>query len=392
MSGKTVAILGGGWGGLAVAHDLRGLLGEEHRILVVERSESFSLCTSHLWLMTGERPSPRAIRRPMARIARPGIQWVPAEVVRIDPDARAVETSSGTVEADYLVLALGAELAPNRVPGLTESGYNLYDMEAAAELSQVLAETREGHVVLLIAGIPFRCPAAYEAAFLMEWLFRKRGVRDRVQIAIYTPEKQPMPVAGPAVGEALRSMLAARSIDYHPQRTVARVDRTSHTVVVDGDEIAFDLLITVPPHRAPEAVVAAGLTDTTGYVPVHPQTLEILGRVDSLETRFPHIFAIGDLTAIRLMNGMLLPKAGVFAEAEAQVVAENIAAEIEGAKPKARFNGNGFCYIEVGDGMAAYGSGDFYAYPEPAITLQPPAPEYKQAKEQFERVLDMWFE
>lgn len=160
------------------------------------------------------------------------------------------------------------------MPGLTESGYNLYDMEAAAELRQALAETREGHVVLLIAGIPFRCPAApYEAAFLMEWLFRKRGVRDRVQIAVYTPEKQPMPVAGPVIGEAVRSMLAARSIDYHPQRTVATVDRSSHTVVLDGAEIAFDLLITVPPHRAPEAVVAAGLTDTTGYVPVHPQTL-----------------------------------------------------------------------------------------------------------------------
>jgi len=113
--------------------------------------------------------------------------------------------------------------------------------------------------------------------------------------------------------------------------------------------------------------------------------------VDTLETRFPHVFAIGDLTAIRLMNGMLLPKAGVFAEAEAQVVAENIAAEIEGVKPRARFNGNGFCYIEVGDGMAAYGSGDFYAYPGPTITLQPPAPEYKHAKEQFERVLDTWF-
>jgi sulfide:quinone oxidoreductase len=186
-------------------------------------------------------------------------------------------------------------------------------------------------------------------------------------------------------------MLAERRIDFHPQHTVSRVDGESRTVHFDQDVVPFDLLIAVPPHRAPRVVTEAGLTDATGYVPVHPQTLELLADAETLETRYPGTVAIGDIAAIRLMNAMLLPKAGVFVEAQARVVAENIAAQIAGREPRARFDGRGFCYLEVGDGMAAYAAGDFYAYPAPRIVMEQPSVEHKRAKEEFERVLDTWF-
>jgi len=292
--------------------------------------------------------------------------------------------------ATDIVIALGAELAPDAVPGLREHALNLYDPDGAVAIRDALTSITAGRVVVAIARTPFRCPAApYEATMLAEWMLRRRGVRDRVEIALYTPEKQPMPVAGPAVGSALRSLLVDRGIDYRPERTLTGV--TPGSALFGDDEVPFDLLIAVPPHRAPAAILAAGLTDATGYVPVHPQTLEILSDPETLEKREPAVFAIGDATSIRLMNGLLLPKAGVFVEAQARVVAANIAAEIRGEEPRARFDGRGFCYIEEGDGLAAYGSGNFYAYPEPRITLDAPSAAYKRAKHEFERVLDTWF-
>ncbi len=392
VSAKTVVVLGGGWGGLAAAHALRELLPVEHRIRLVERSGTFSLCTSYLWLMTGERRDPDQIRRELGRLSRPGIEWVHDEITRIDPATRSIETTSGRLDADYVVIALGAELAPDVIPGLAASAHNLYDIRDVARLHKVLSGFREGRLVILIARTPFRCPAApYEAALLAEWMLRKNGVRAQVDVALYTPEPQPMPVAGPAVGNALRAFLAERGIRYQPNRAVVRVDGSSRRLHFPDETVPFDLLMAVPPHRAPGPVVEAGLTDASGYVPVHPQTLEILADHETLETRFPGVYAIGDVTAIRLMDAMLLPKAGVFVEAEARVVAENIAAQIEGREPMARFDGRGFCYVEVGDAMAAYGSGDFFAFPVPTVTLDAPSAAYRRAKEEFERLLETWF-
>ena len=116
---KTIVILGGGWGGLTAAHHLRALVASEHRILVIERSATFSLGVSNLGLMTGERET-HQIRRDMAKLNHAGIEWVHAEIRGVDPEARTVETDGGTYAGDYLVLALGAELAPGLIPGFEE--------------------------------------------------------------------------------------------------------------------------------------------------------------------------------------------------------------------------------------------------------------------------------
>jgi sulfide:quinone oxidoreductase len=289
MSGKTILVLGGGWGGLTVAHVLRGLLEDHHRVMVVEKNEWFSFYPENLWIMTGERAYPDDPRRDMRSLAHPGIEWVHADVRHLDAEARRVETTAGSFQGDYVVLALGAELAPEAIPGFG-AAYNLYEARQAAELRTALAGFEAGEIVVLITRVPFRCPAApYEAAFLVEWLARQRGTRDRVPIALYTPEKLPMPVAGPAVGGALRDLLVEHGIDYRPEHVVSRIDGAARRIVFNGNEVSYDLLIGVPPHRAPQVVVDAGLVDGTGYVPTHPQTLELLSDPDTLTTRFPGV-------------------------------------------------------------------------------------------------------
>ena len=394
MADTTILILGGGWGGLTAAHHLRGLVSSKHRILVIERSTTFSLGVSNLGLMTGERESVRQIQRDMSKLKRPGIEWIHAEVRGIDPEARTVETDVGTLSGDYLVLALGAELTPGSIPGFAESAFNLYEAEEAASLHDALERFEGGRIVVLVAGAPFRCPAApYEAAMLVEAWTRKNGIRGAVDLHLYTPESIPMAVGGPAIGQALVGLMDERGISHHFGHQVTEIDNASRALrFKEEEEAPFDLLIGVPPHRAPVVLQRAGLVDATGYVPVHPQTLKLLSDPDTLQVKYPGVYAIGDVAAIRLMNAMLLPKAGVFAEGEAQVVAAAIAADINDSATPGVYDGNGFCYVDVGDGLAAYGSGDFYAHPGPRITLEDPSAESREAKEKYEELLDTWFD
>jgi sulfide:quinone oxidoreductase len=393
MAEKTILILGGGWGGLTAAHHLRGLVSSEHRVVVIERSATFSLGVSNLGLMTGERESVRQIRRDMAKLKRPGIEWVHAEVRGVDPVTRSVETDAGSFWGDYLVLALGAELAPDSISGFAESAHNLYEATEAAALHDELKRFQGGRIVVLVAGAPFRCPAApYEAAMLVEAWARENGIRDQVEIDLYTPESIPMAVAGPAVGEALCALMDERQIVHHFNRQVTGIEKASRTLWFGEEKVFYDLLIGIPAHRAPPVLKQAGLVDAGGYVPVHPQTLELLSDPDTLQVHYPGVYAIGDVAAIRLLNSMLLPKAGVFAEGEAQVVAAAIAADINGQPRPGVYDGNGFCYVDVGDGLAAYGTGNFYAYPGPRVTLEDPSPQGRRAKQEYEELLDIWFD
>jgi sulfide:quinone oxidoreductase len=377
MSNKTILVLGGGLGGIMAAANLRRLCAPEHRIVVIERNATFSLHMANLWLMTGERQRPEEGERDLSRLAEHGIEWVQAEILDIDPVARTVGTSAGAFAGDYLVIALGAERHPEAVPGFAEAALDLYQAAGALRIRQALESFDGGRVIVLVARTPFSCPSApYEAAFLVDTLLRQRSVRQRCEIAVYTPEDLPMPVAGPDVGAELVKMLKEREIEFHAEQIVMKVDPVARIARFELEDTKFDLLIGVPPHSAPQALRAAKLVDASGWVPVDPSTLR---------TRHPGVYAIGDVTSIRLPVGMFLPKAGVFADEEARVVAENIAAEIAGKAAASRFDGRGFCYIEVGDDMAAYGSGNFYGIPAPTITLEPPSPRYRKEKHELER-------
>jgi len=382
--GKTVMVLGGGIGGVVTASRLRKLLGREHRVVLVEREADHLFQPSLLWLMLGWR-SPNQIVRPVARLARRGIEVVRGNVERIDAARRAVVVSGRERTADYLVVALGAELAPETVPGLVGAGHNLYTLAGASALRDALATFGVGRVAVLVSAMPFKCPAApYEAAMLLEYALRQRGVRNTVTIDLYTPEPGPMPVAGPEVSKQVRQMVEGKGIGVHTEHAVKAIDPQARRIdFANGATARFDLLAYVPPHRAPAVIKDAGLTGPSGWVTVDRATLA---------TSFAGVYAVGDVTGIPLAIGKPLPKAGVFAHGEAEVVAGNIAAEIEGRTPAARFVGHGECFVETGDGRAGYGSGNFYAEPAPQVGLRPPSWWLHLGKLAYEKFwLYRWF-
>jgi sulfide:quinone oxidoreductase len=332
---------------------------------------------SNLWLLSGERRHREEAARDYSKLGQRGIEVVNASIEAIDPASRTVRTTAGTLQADYLVVALGASRSPQSLSGFAECAFDLYDAEGAKRAHDALQAFRHGRIVILVTRTPISCPAApYEAAFLIDSLFRSRGLRDGIEIEIYTPEDRPMPVAGAHVGSALATMLEERGVALHPEQIPMKIDVGSRRVLFELEDASFDILLGVPPHVAPAAVRESGLTDASGWIPVDATTLA---------TRYAGVYAIGDVTAIRLANGMFLPKAGVFADAEARVVAERIAGELNDSATARSYDGRGFCYIEVGNGQAAYGVGTFYGTPGPRISLESPSHGFRREKVELER-------
>ncbi len=373
----TVVILGAGIGGLVAAHELRRRLERRHRIVLVDREAEHRFQASYLWVMMGWR-KPAQITRSLSPLREKGIEFRQAAVEAIDPSGRTIRTDNGSLSYDYLVVALGAALATDETPALAAAGLTPYTLDGAQRLHSAWRELDGGSVAVVIADLPFRCPAApYETALLLDTGFRKRGVRDRVTLSLFTPEPQPMPVAGPAVGQALQSILEERRIAYTLDAKLANVDPQSRQLEFqDGSRAGFDLLVYVPAHRSPTPVGESSLAGAGGWIPVDARTLR---------TGADNVYAIGDVAAIKLSNGMMLPKAGVFAHEEAAVVARRIAAEIEGKEAAAEFGGWGACFVEIGGGKAAYGSGNFLQDPEPAMTLEPPTRSWHMNKVLFEK-------
>jgi len=383
-SAKTIVVLGGGIGGSTMVRVLRARLPSTHRVILVERDAQHVFPPSLLWLMVGHRRE-QQISRPFARMKKAGIDIVQGEIERIDPQNRSVQIGGTNIAADYMVVALGADLAPASIPGLTEAGHNFYTLSGAQSLDRARGELHHGNLVVLVAGVPFKCPAApYEAAMLLEADVRKRGLHGRVSVSLYTPEPGPMPVAGPQVSAMVRQLVESRGVSVNTEQVVSKVDPAGRRIhFKSGMVVSFDLLAYVPPHCAPAVVRTSGLIDESGWVPVNRQTLE---------TKFPGVYAIGDVTGIPLVTGKPLPKAGVFANAQAEVVANNIAHAIVGSGKPRTFDGYGSCFIEIGDHRAGFGSGNFYAEPAPQIRLRDPGILLHLGKVAYEKYwLHHWF-
>ncbi|MHB0915221.1 MAG: NAD(P)/FAD-dependent oxidoreductase [Thermoleophilia bacterium] len=375
--GASIVILGGGAGGLVAAYHLRRKLTGRDRIVVIDRSPDHLFQSSLLWHAVGQRRADQ-IRRPLADLSRKGVEFINEEVTEIDAAARQVRTTSQVVEYDYLIVALGAQLKPEDVDGFDEMAFNLYDLEGTAKIHAALDAFTGGKVGVLVTDMPFKCPAApYEAALLVASFLRKKGLSDKSEVHVYTPEHQPMPIAGPAMGDALAKFLQKRGIHYHPLFTFEKMNPSERTIVASGGEPQqMDLLLAVPPHRAPEVVRTSGLIGSSGWMHTDPHTME---------TEHEGVYAIGDVNNIRLANGKNLPMAGVFAHYEAQVVAERILADIEGRTSDASFNGKGYCWLELGGGKAGFAGGNFYSEPEPKVRLYPPLRAWHWSKVLFEK-------
>lgn len=381
MAQPSVLILGGGIGGVSAANALRKLLPRGHRIVLVDREASFTLAASFLWVMNGAR-TPAQVSRPLDRLQRKGIEVVHGEVERIDPRLREVVVSGETLRAEHLVVALGAEFALDAIPGLAGAGHTFCTLGGAIGLRDALRQFRGGRIVLLTAAPAYKCPAApYEAAMLIDADLRSRGVRGAVELSLYSAEPGPMGVAGPDVSAAVRGMVEEKGVVYRPNHQVARIEGRE-AIFANGVRADFDLLSYVPPLRPPKALAGSGLVDGSGWVTVDRQTLE---------TSFPGVHAIGDVTLIPLAMGKPLPRAGVFAHGQAEVVARNIARSVLGRGSPARYDGHGACFIETGDGKAGYGSGNFYAEPLPAVQVRKPGRTWHAGKVLLEKqILFQW--
>jgi len=377
MPATTTLILGGGFGGIAAANELRRLLPVAHAITVVDKTSHFHVGAGKTWIMLGER-TVEQISRSRRALLDPAVRFVQADVVGLDLPNRTVITDREPLRWDHLILALGADLNPAAVPGLAEAAYSFYTVEGAERLRDALARFDGGDVVILIPKVPFKCPPApYEGAMLLHHAFGSRGLTGKVRIAVYTVEGAPMPTAGAEMGQFIKDELAARGIEYHPLAVTSRVDAAARCVVFEnGLEVAYDLLIAIPPHEAPRAVRDAGLTNPSGWVPVDPQTLRVKTPPDAGEAA---VYAIGDIAAVPLPGRfkpdvpLALPKAGVFAEAQGRVVAQRVAAEILGGVPGEPFDGRGFCYLETGGGHAVRAEGAFFDLPHPIMRKRSPS-------------------
>jgi sulfide:quinone oxidoreductase len=377
-----ILILGGGFGGLTVASDLkRRLRGGDHEITLVDRSEHFTMGLRKLWAVVDIEDYGVGTRSRQLLNLR-GIEFLTRDITRIDPDERRIETSHGGLEADYLVIALGAETRPDLVPGLEEHTHDVWSEKGVPGLKEALASIEEGHVAVVIAGVPYACPPApYECAMLIDDYLRERGVRDKTRVTVATLQPILLPNAGKAGSDWLAAQLEKRDIEFRVGHKVERFEE-GKAVFAEG-ELRAELIVAVPPHRAPAVVGASGLAGDGDFVQVDAATLE---------TEWEKVFAIGDVTQIKLANGLPLPKAGIMAELEGNRVAAAIAADILGGAAAPEFDGKGFCYLETSKRHAAMLEGDFYATPEPMVELKEPSEKNFEAKHIFEAErLARWF-
>ncbi|MFA5779340.1 MAG: FAD/NAD(P)-binding oxidoreductase [Elusimicrobiota bacterium] len=382
MNSKTIIVLGGGSGGVVCADELRKKLDKKHRIILIDKNEKHLFYPSLLWLIFGWR-KPEQIQRPLNLLNKREIEFIHGEVEEINLKNSLISVNGRKLNYDYLVISLGAELNKSGLPSVakTDKIFNFYCLEDAKLASEVIGNFTNGKIAILVYSLPFKCPAApYEAALLLDYFFTKKNLRDKTDIQIFTPEILPMLTAGAMLGNAVKQMVEQRNIKFNPGLKFISIDGEKQEIKFENNRVEhFDLLLVVPPHQAPKVVKDAGLTGESGWVSVDSKTLQ---------TKYENVFAIGDVTSIKLPNGKILPKAGVFAHYQAEVVAKNIANEIKGNDKKTEFNGKGSCFLEMGYGKAGYASGDFYASPDPAIKLHKPSKIWHIGKILFEK---WWF-
>jgi len=364
----SVLVLGAGFGGLELSSRLSQELGDHFDVTLIDRAEAFVFGFSKLDVMFGKRTL-EAVRVPYHDLATPHVRFRQETVTAIDPDARRVTTDGGTYEADVLVVALGADYDLAATPGLAEAGHEFYSVSGAEAVRDLLPSFRSGTAIVGVCGAPFKCPPApSETAFLLDEYLRERGVRDDVRIQVVIPFGTPVPPS-PATSEAILARFAERGIEFVRDRRVAALDPSIREAVLDdGSRLPFDLFLGIPVHRAPEVVVASGLTES-GWIPVDKRTLA---------TRFPGVYAVGDVTSVGT------PKAGIFAEGAARVVADQLIARIRSELEPPGYDGTGACWMEFGGHEVARIDVDFFSTPgHPTGTFTPPSAETAAEKVDF---------
>jgi sulfide:quinone oxidoreductase len=376
--------LGGGVGGLVASNLLQKKLGRTARVTLIERKRDFQFPPSFPWLMLGMR-KPEQVQRSLEPLRKKGIELVNGEVTSIDAGQKVVKTESGEFVADYLVISLGAEYAPELIPGFSEHAHHIYDLKSALAFKEAIEGFSGGTIAMGVSRTPFKCPAApYEATLLVDHHFREKRIRKKVTIRFFTPEGLPLPSAGPDIGHGTAELLRSRGIEARFKVKLTEV-RPNEVVFEDGSTIPFDLLFAVPPHRCPKPVADAGLTDQTGWVPVDPATMQ---------TKFDGVYAVGDVASVPTPSGYVpyLPKAGVFAHRQAEVVSHNIAVKVKGRGATKAYDGSGECFLMTGGNQAGFVKGIWFSQPHPDIKFRSPSRALYAERVLFEKYwMRHWF-
>ncbi len=364
---QHVVVLGAGFGGLELSTILSETFADGFDLTLIDRSEHFVFGFSKLDVMFG-RETTAAVRLAYETIVKPGVRFRHETITAIDPVARRVTTDRGIYDADVLVVALGADYETDATPGLAEVGNEFYSLPGAERLRQILPTFSKGHALVGVTSTPFKCPPApSEAALLLHDDLTKRGVRDACKISLVMPFGVPIPPS-PDASRALLAAFIERDITFVPDRLVSALDPAHRMAILDDQsEMAFDLFLGVPTHRVPTVVEASGMTEG-GWIPVNPK---------NLKTRFPGVYAIGDVTSVGTA------KAGVFAEGAARVVAASITAELQGDKEPPAYTGAGACYVEFGANRVGRVDVDFLSQPSPTGSFLDPSTALAGEKEQF---------
>ncbi|HEY7108525.1 MAG TPA: FAD/NAD(P)-binding oxidoreductase [Nitrososphaeraceae archaeon] len=386
-------ILGAGFGGLTAANFLQKNLSSssepvEHQITIIDQKDYFMMGLVNLWILSGIRTLEHS-KIYLNRLENKGIRFLKDKVMAIDLASKSVavtgsSSSSPRLEYDYLIIALGAEYAVEQVNGFLENGgINLYDADQVPKLRERLLSLKKGRIAICITSIPYKCPPApYEASLLINDILVKNGTRDSIDIDIYSPTPLTLPVAGAKVSQDVVNLLNYNHINFHPLHKIKIVQDKDKIEFENGNWVNYDMLIGIPPHKVPEAIRNSGLIKQ-GQSWINVDKF-------SLKTDYENVFAIGDVTEIKVNENVAIPKAGVFAEAQAKVVAQQIVDDIENDRNKqssspSRFDGKGFCFMEVGNEKAGYVVADFYHEQGPATLLEPPSDESYKKKLDFER-------
>lgn len=366
---KHVLVLGAGFGGLELSTRLSESLSDEVRVTLLDRSDSFIFGFSKLDIMFGRRRTDE-LRSYYRDIAKDGVEFRQETITKIDVATRHVTTDANTYEADVLVVALGADYDQAATPGFVEGGYEYYSVPGAERMSEVLPELRSGTVLIAVLAVPFKCPPApFEGALLLHDYLTERGVRDKIDIRVISPMESPVPPS-PTTNEAIIRGLEERGISYTFGHRVRSIDPAARTAQLADGDVAFDMFIGIPKHRVPDVVAASGLTEggADGWVHVDKR---------NLSTPHPGVYAIGDCADAPV------PRAGVFAETAARVVADDIAAQLHDGQLERPYDGTGSCYIEFGGGKVGKVDADFLSGPKPVVPFLGPNLDLAKEKEEF---------
>lgn len=378
---KEILILGAGFGGLEAATGLREGLDDSYRITLIDKNDHFIIGFSKFEVMFG-RQTVSGVKSYYANLTHDSVNFIQDVIERIDLEARAVITSSDTYSYDYLIVGLGAELAPQLTPGFVEGGHEFYSLDGAGRLFPVLEAFTSGTLLLSIFGPPYKCPPApYEAAFQLHDYFRAKGVRKDIALKMLIPGGVPLPVAEGAAVEIERRF-AERGIELFTQHKVISLDASARLAQIEGRQPKpYDLFIGVPLHRPPQVIRDSDLGQK-GWIQVDP---------DTLATAYENVYAVGDVTTIPV-GDVAVPKAGAFAEAAAKVVVNNLLFELTGRGQPARFEAIGTCFLEFGNDEVAQISANYRGQAEPAVALEGPSEALREGKRHFEDDrIQRWF-